>query len=150
MRRRSLDTPLGTLTVTVEDDAITAVNWQSGGSDTSPLLLDAEQQLLAYFHDNLREFSLPLRPNGDAFQQSVNDAMRAIPFGETREYGEIAKDLGSMPQPVGNACRRNSIPIIIPCHRVVGASGLGGFSAPGGVETKVALLKHESAYGLLI
>ena len=76
--------------------------------------------------------------------------MCAIPYGETMEYGEIARKLGSMPQPVGNACGRNSIPIIIPCHRVVGASGLGGFSAPGGVETKVALLKHEGAYGLLI
>ena len=76
--------------------------------------------------------------------------MQAIPYGETREYGEIAEELGSMPQPVGNACGGNSIAIIIPCHRVVASSGLGGFSAPGGIETKIALLRHEGAYSLLI
>ncbi|MEM7211871.1 MAG: methylated-DNA--[protein]-cysteine S-methyltransferase [Pseudomonadota bacterium] len=150
MHSRSLETPLGTLTVTVQNDAITALNWQPGGADTLPLLLEAERQLLAYFDHDLQAFDLPLRPDGDSFQQSVNQAMCNIPFGETREYGEIARDLGSMPQPVGNACGRNTIPIIIPCHRVVGATGLGGFSAPGGVETKVALLKHEGAYGLLL
>ena len=68
----------------------------------------------------------------------------------TLRLPEIAKELGSMPQPVGNACGNNSIAIIIPCHRVVGHAGLGGFSAPGGVETKVALLRHEGAYSLLI
>lgn len=76
--------------------------------------------------------------------------MQAIPYGETRTYGELASDLNNQPQPVGNACGNNSIPIVIPCHRVVGATGLGGFSAPGGIETKVALLRHEDAYGLLI
>lgn len=76
--------------------------------------------------------------------------MSAIPYGETVTYGDIAKELGLPPQAVGQACGANSIPIVIPCHRVVGADGLGGFSARGGVETKVALLRHEGAYALLI
>ena len=151
MPSHSFATPLGRLIVTECSDAVTDITWTSRtDSEPSPLLLEAERQLQAYFRHELQDFDLPLRPHGDAFQQSVNRAMSAIPFGETREYGQIAKELGSMPQPVGNACGRNSIPIVIPCHRVVGASGLGGFSAPGGVETKVALLKHEGAYGLLI
>ena len=121
-----------------------------GGSDASALLDEAARQILGYFSHQSTDFDLPLKPRGDSFQQSVCHAIAAIPYGETRTYGELATDLGSMPQPVGNACGGNSIPIIIPCHRVVGSNGLGGFSAPGGVETKIALLKHEGAYGLLI
>ena len=75
--------------------------------------------------------------------------MSAIPFGETRTYGELAAELGTSPQPLGNACGANSIPIIIPCHRVLSATGLGGFSGRGGVETKAQLLKHENAYPFL-
>jgi methylated-DNA-[protein]-cysteine S-methyltransferase len=76
--------------------------------------------------------------------------MLAIPKGQTRTYGEIANELGVPAQPVGQACGANPIPVIIPCHRVVGADSLGGFSGFGGVEMKVALLKHESAYSLLL
>ena len=76
--------------------------------------------------------------------------MRAIPFGETRTYGEIAKAVGAPAQAVGQACGANTIPVIIPCHRVTGTGGLGGFSGMGGVETKVELLRHEGAYSLLI
>lgn len=147
---RSIKTPLGCISLCEQDGAITALNWDEVGDDETPLLAEAEKQLTAYFSRDLQEFDLPLRPGGGEFQQSVNMAMRAIPYGQTREYGEIAKDLDAMPQPVGNACGSNTIAIIVPCHRVVGASGLGGFSAPGGIETKIALLKHEGAYSLLI
>lgn len=147
---RSIETPLGWVSLAEEDGAITALRWARAGDDATPLLDEAARQLTAYFAHELRDFDLPLRPSGGAFQQKVNAAMRAIPYGETREYGEIARDLGAMPQPVGNACGGNSIAILIPCHRVVGAGGLGGFYAPGGVETKVALLRHEGAYSLLI
>ena len=147
---RSIQTPLGWVSLTEQDGAITALNWEQGGDDETPLLLEVERQLTAYFDHTLQRFDLPLKPGGGVFQQSVNKAMQAIPYGETREYGEIAKDLDAMPQPVGNACGGNTIAIIIPCHRVVGASGLGGFSAPGGIETKIALLKHEGAYSLLL
>ena len=150
MPAQTVETPVGWITLVEEDGAITAVDWGRSGKDRTDLLDRATAQIGAYFAHELQEFDLPLRPHGDTFQQSVCKAMQAIPYGETREYGQIAKDLGSMPQPVGNACGNNSIGIIIPCHRVVGAAGLGGFSAPGGVETKIALLKHEGAYGLLI
>ncbi len=76
--------------------------------------------------------------------------MSAIPFGETRTYGELAQQLGVPAQAIGQACGGNPIPILIPCHRVLGANGLGGYSGDGGVETKVWLLRHERAAGLLI
>ncbi len=150
MQTRSVDTPLGWLSLTEEDGAITSIRWRRDGTAETALLREAERQIQAYFAGDLTVFDLPLRPSGSAFQRSVCAAMRAIPFGQTREYGQIALDLGAMPQPVGAACGGNSIPLVIPCHRVVGASGLGGFSAPGGIETKIALLRHEGAYSLLI
>ncbi|MEM9138351.1 MAG: methylated-DNA--[protein]-cysteine S-methyltransferase [Pseudomonadota bacterium] len=150
MPHGALETPLGWVTLTEADGAVTDLRWGRRGDDDTSLLREALAQLAAYFAHELQSFDLPLHPGGDAFQQSVNRAMQAIPYGETREYGDIARDLGSMPQAVGQACGGNTIAIIIPCHRVVGATGLGGFSAPGGVETKVALLKHEGAYSLLI
>ena len=104
----------------------------------------------AYDAGQLQQFDLPLRVAGSPFQRAVCDAMRAIPFGDTCTYGDIARDLGHPAQAVGQACGNNPIAIIIPCHRVMGAKGLTGFSAPGGVETKVALLRHEGAGGFLI
>lgn len=150
MSVRSFRTPLGWIAVTAEDGAITALGWRQAGADDTPLLVEAERQLTAYFDARLQVFDLPLRPAGDALQQAVAAAMRAIPWGRTREYGEIARALGAPAQAIGQACGRNTIPVIIPCHRVVGATGLGGFSAPGGIETKVALLRHEGAYSLLL
>ncbi len=76
--------------------------------------------------------------------------MCAIPFGETRTYGDLARALGVPAQAIGQACGANPVPVIVPCHRVLGAAGLGGYSAPGGVETKVALLRHEGAASLLL
>lgn len=149
-RSRSVETPLGWLCLTEQDGAITALGWRRSSMDETPLLVEAERQVTAYFENRLRVFDLPLRPAGDGLQQAVAAAMRAIPFGRTREYGEIARELGAMPQVVGAACGRNTIPVLIPCHRVVAATGLGGFSAPGGIETKIALLRHEGAYSLLI
>ncbi|MBE1282049.1 MAG: methylated-DNA--[protein]-cysteine S-methyltransferase [Rhodobacteraceae bacterium] len=146
----SLDTPIGPLSVEEKDGAITRVGWQREGEDRTEILDTAIRQLTEYFDGKRQVFDLPLRVEGSDFQRSVCDAMLAIPFGDTRTYGEIAKDLGAPPQPVGNACGANPIPVIIPCHRVLAKSSLGGFSGMGGVETKVALLRHESAAGLLI
>ena len=146
----SLPSPFGPLTLVANDTAITALHWYGGATDETPLLREAAAQLLAYFDHQLSRFELPLAPEGGALAQAVWAQMLAIPFGETREYGQIAKAIGAAAQPVGQACGANPIPVIIPCHRIVGAAGLGGFSAPGGVETKVGLLKHEGAYGLLI
>lgn len=127
------------------------LRWEEGLiSDPTPLLQEACRQLRAYADGRLEQFDLPLKLTGSAFQQSVCAVMRDIPFGETLTYGDIAKQLGAPAQAVGGACGGNPIPIIVPCHRVMGAKGLTGFSGAGGVETKVALLRHEKAAGLLI
>ena len=149
--KRSVSTPVGALVVTVEDGAIRSVTWSGEVHDgADPLLLEAERQLTAYFDRQRTAFDLPLAPRGSDFQRAVCTAIAAIPFGETRTYGDIALNLGVPAQAVGQACGGNPIPVLIPCHRVLGANGLGGFSGQGGVETKVALLRHEGAAGLLI
>lgn len=141
--------PFGPLTVHEEDGRIAALRWGGAAGDETPLLTKARQQLAAYFAGARRAFDLPVafRPG---LEGEVMRAMCAIPFGETRTYGDLAKALGAPAQAIGQACGANPLPIIVPCHRILGASGLGGYSAPGGVETKVALLKHEGAASLLI
>ncbi len=150
MDRRSLDTRFGPLTLVEAEGAIVGLEWQGGFAGDTPLLREAAAQLAAYDAGALQVFDLPLDVAGSGFQRAVCDRMRAIPFGETVTYGEIARDLGVPAQAVGSACGGNPIPVIIPCHRVMGAKGLTGFSGKGGVETKVALLRHEGAGGFLI
>ncbi|NKW91721.1 methylated-DNA--[protein]-cysteine S-methyltransferase [Rhodobacteraceae bacterium R_SAG9] len=150
MLRKTVDTPTGPMTLTEKDGAIVRAEWESGGTDDTPLLREAAAQLVAYFDDPAQGFDLPLKVEASEFQQRVCDAMLAIPLGETRTYGDLSKDLGVPAQAIGQGCGGNPIPVIIPCHRVLGANGLGGFSGLGGVETKVWLLKHERAGGLLI
>lgn len=147
----NFDTPVGRVALVEEDGQITRVTWSERAEDeVTPLLAEARSQLRAYFDNTLDAFDLPLAPKGTDFQQKVYDAMKRIPLGETTTYGTIAKELGVPAQPVGQACGSNPIPIIIPCHRVLAAEGLGGFSGAGGVETKVQLLRHEGAYSLLL
>lgn len=149
--KRSIPSPYGPLVVTVEDGALTRLTWSGmRHADEDPLLLEAEAQLADYFAGTRQGFDLPLRVEGSDFQRAVCAAMLAIPFGHTRTYGQIARELGAPAQAVGQGCGANPLPIVIPCHRVLGANGLGGFSAQGGIETKVALLRHEGAAGLLI
>ncbi len=150
MLRKTVDTPTGPMTLTEKDGAIVRAEWESGGADDTPLLRKAAAQLVAYFDDPAQGFDLPLKVEASEFQQRVCDAMLAIPLGETRTYGDLSKELGVPAQAIGQGCGGNPIPVIIPCHRVLGANGLGGFSGLGGVETKVWLLKHERAGGLLI
>ena len=151
MASASLTTPLGALCVTEEGGAITALAWHDAfmPQDT-PLLRRALEQLDAYFAGELHQFDLPTRISGTDFQRQVCDAIASIPHGETRSYGDLAKALNVPAQSIGTGCGGNPIPIIIPCHRVLGTNGLGGFSGRGGVETKVWLLRHEGAGGLLI
>jgi methylated-DNA-[protein]-cysteine S-methyltransferase len=149
MKRASLDSPFGPLTLVEEGDRIVALHWRQEAGEGSALLDEAMRQVRAYFDGRLTVFDLAL-DWGTGLQGQVRRAMAAIPFGETRTYGDIARDVGAPAQAVGQACGANPIPIIIPCHRVLGRNTLGGFSAPGGVETKVALLRHEGAAGLLI
>lgn len=151
MNAAKLKTPVGVLGLVEVDGAITQLVWDGWNDGVrSPVLKEGLAQLEAYFGGELDWFDLPLAPKGTEFQQQVYSAMSAIPRGETRTYGEIAEDLGVPAQPVGQACGSNPIPVIIPCHRVVGADGLGGFSGDGGVEMKVKLLQGEGAYSLLL
>ena len=144
------NTPIGAITLVDESGAIVALNWDGEGVDETPVLVEGHRQLAAYFAGELTEFDLPLAPRVSERQREFLDALIAIPFGETLTYGEIAKKTGMSAQSAGQACGANPIAIIIPCHRVTGTGNLGGFSAPGGIETKVALLKHEGAANLLI
>lgn len=145
------NTRLGVFSIEETGGAITALHWRAAKvGEEMPLLVEARRQLIAYAEGDLTEFDLPLAPEGGPLQQAVLAEMRAIPFGETKTYGEIAKAVGAPAQAVGQACGANTIPVIIPCHRVTGTGGLGGFSGMGGVETKVELLRHEGAYSLLI
>lgn len=150
MPDRALDTPVGRLTIIEDDGAITRINWSDGPRDETPLLHEAEAQLTAYFAGDLKTFDLPLRIEGSDVQRRACALMLAIPWGETRTYGDLARDLGISPQAAGRLCGGNPIPVVVPCHRVLGASSLGGFSGGTGLETKVALLRHEGAASLLI
>ncbi len=146
-----IDSPYGVLTVSEENEAIVKVDWKSPEvAGSSPLLEETRKQLAAYFDGDLKAFDLPLAPRGDAFQQAVCDAMLEIPYGETTTYGAIAEKLGTYGQPVGQACGGNSIPIIIPCHRVLAVDGIGGYSGEGGVERKIELLKLEGGFPFLL
>jgi methylated-DNA-[protein]-cysteine S-methyltransferase len=144
----TLSSPIGLLCVEERDHAISRIGWTdaSVGAPPTPLLAEAVRQLAAYFDGRLKTFDLPLDAGGDALQRAVWDGMLAIPYGETRTYGALAKEIGSNARLVGGACGRNPIPIVIPCHRIVGADGkMVGYSGGGGVETKQVLLTLEGA-----
>lgn len=142
------DSPLGTIRIESDGEAITSLRWSKDGladsGETCALHAEAAAQLASYFAGTRGDFDLPVRPAGSNFQRAVWAAMQAIPKGATRTYGDVARELGASARAVGTACGRNPIPVIIPCHRIVGANGkLGGFSAAGGVEDKIWLLRHE-------
>lgn len=145
----SFSTPVGFLTLFQDKDALVALEWGevSDGVPT-PILRTARAQLEAYFDGASTVFDLPLHPAGTPFQQRVWRHLRTIPYGATRTYGAVAAALNTSPRAVGTACGRNPLPIVIPCHRVVGAEdSLVGFSGGEGLETKTALLSLENAPG---
>jgi len=130
-----------------DQEKIVVLEWgQAPKGIETPLLKEAKAQLSAYFSGKLTQFDLPLDPQGTDHQKKVWQIMAKIPFAETITYGDIAKAIKSAPRAVGGACGKNPIPIIIPCHRVVGSAGkLTGFSGGEGLETKVQLLRMEEA-----
>jgi methylated-DNA-[protein]-cysteine S-methyltransferase len=141
----SLHSPVGDISVSEEDGYIVSVDWGWGRDQTStPLLKETIRQLNAYFDGALKKFDLPLRPEGTKFQKAVWKEMLKIPYGRTLTYGDIASRLNSAPRAVGGACGRNNLPILIPCHRVLGANdALVGYTADGGLVTKTTLLILE-------
>ena len=148
MPHLSLNSPVGRLTIVEENGFITALIWGGKAAepgDATPLLRRAKREICAYFAGKRQEFDLPIKPNGKPSEIKVWQAMAAIPYGQTRTYGDIAKAIGLNARAVGRACSRNPVPILLPCHRVVAADGLGGFSAPGGSDWKGKLLVLERA-----
>ena len=150
-----VDTPIGRIVLVERDGKIAQLLWDRDSAaiaptQETPLLREAARQLRAYFEGTLTAFDLPLALSESPFERRVQEAMLAIPHGQTRTYGDIARDLDSYGQPVGRACGANTIPIIVPCHRVLSATGLGGFSGEGGTDTKIRLLKHEGGYPFLL
>lgn len=146
--------PVGPLTLTAEDGALTAIDFgaPAGYADgaapappADPVLAEAARQVATYFAGELREFDLPLRPNGTPFQLTVWAALRRIPYGQTITYGELALSIGrpTAARAVGGANHHNPLPIVVPCHRVIGADGaLTGYA--GGLGIKSALLAGET------
>ena len=145
MASLSINTPVGHLSLVEEQGVLVAIEWGAvADSDDSALLLETKNQLNAYFDRRLTEFHLPLSPSGTVYQQQVWAEMSKIPYGRLCTYGDLAVAIGSRPRPVGGACGRNPIPIILPCHRVVGNDGkITGYSGGHGVVTKQQLLRLE-------
>ncbi|MBI4938249.1 MAG: methylated-DNA--[protein]-cysteine S-methyltransferase [Nitrosomonadales bacterium] len=144
--------PFGVLGIRCEADALTGIEFLAPGTapqaPASALAQVVCEQLAAYFADPDDQFDLPLRLGGTAHQNNVWRPMRAIPRGQVRQYGELARELGSSPRAVGQACGNNPVPVVIPCHRVVSKSGMGGFNHHSGgyaLDVKRWLLAHEAA-----
>lgn len=152
---KTIPSPVGALTLVASDAGLTAILWENdrpgrvklGALEEAPdhpLLIEAERQIQEYFAGERTSFSVPLDFHGTDFQKSVWAALLTIPFGETRSYGEIARQIGrpSASRAVGAANGRNPISIIAPCHRVIGTNGaLTGFA--GGLAAKELLLGIE-------
>ncbi len=149
-----LETPIGQIMLAGDDEALAVVDFPKGSMHRQPdsdwiynekPFVAARQQLLEYFAGERTEFDLPLRLNGTEFQLQVLEELQRIPYGETKSYGDIAERIGRPKalRAVGAANGRNPIPIIVPCHRVIGSSGdLTGFG--GGLDIKEALLRLEA------
>ena len=146
----TLDTPLGILTLEASECGLRSIRFPNrpqpitGKMTSNSVIKLAKRELNAYFASELTRFSVPLDWHGTAFQESVWQALTAIPFGETVSYTDIARAIGKprSARPTGGAVGRNPIPIIVPCHRVIGSDHtLTGFT--GGLNIKVTLLELE-------
>ena len=146
----TLETPVGAIGIVIAEGAVCALDLPAAGPATQApgddFAVEVMRQLRHYFDDGSVGFNLPLRLSGTDFQRAVWKRLQAIPPGATCTYGEIARELNSSPRAVGNACRANPVPIVIPCHRVVSANGIGGYGgATSGKRLKIKqwLLEHE-------
>lgn len=145
--------PFARIGICTEDDVIVRLDYLLSSESTmrpkNALASEARRQIQAYLKDAAFRFDLPLRMTGSEFQRSVWREIARIPSGRTRTYGELARVIGSAARPVGGACGSNPIPLIVPCHRVLAASGrIGGFMhsvGDGPLGVKRWLLCHEGA-----
>ena len=156
---KRVQSPVGRLTLVASDEGLAAILWENdrprrvrltieAENDRHPVLVETERQLREYFAGRRQQFTLALDLDGTAFQRRVWNALRTIPFGETRSYGQIANQIGqpAAVRAVGAANGRNPVSIVTPCHRVIGSTGaLTGFA--GGLDVKAQLLALEGARG---
>lgn len=147
-----IDTPVARLGIILQGQALQEIDFLDQTVALKEAKTKAVQQVVKrlerYFHDSKVLFDLPLAPVGTPFQQKVWQAMQRIPSGEVRTYGQLAAELKTSARAVGNACRANPRPIVVPCHRVVAVNGLGGFSGDTSgdrLAIKRRLLEHEGA-----
>jgi methylated-DNA-[protein]-cysteine S-methyltransferase len=154
---KNVDSPVGRLTLAATDEGLAGIIWESERpgrvrlaleveDNVHPVLVETERQLAEYFAGQRKTFAVKLDLAGTAFQRKVWSALLTIPFGETRSYGQIARQIGTpgAARAVGAANGSNPLPIIAPCHRVIGSSGrLTGFG--GGLDAKARLLELEGA-----
>ncbi|TQV86451.1 methylated-DNA--[protein]-cysteine S-methyltransferase [Aliikangiella coralliicola] len=144
-----INTPVGKLQLFIESDRLVKIQLDSQAKLCQPQTKAgrlAHSQLDAYFQSAKNQFDLPVQGQGTEFQKRVWAALRNIPMGEVKTYGELAAQLDTSARAVGNACRRNPIPIVVPCHRIVSQAGLGGFAGETGgrlTAIKRSLLAHE-------
>jgi methylated-DNA-[protein]-cysteine S-methyltransferase len=152
---KTIESPIGQLKLVASEKGLVAILWENDrpsrvrldemvADERHPILVETERQLREYFAGKRKTFSVALDMRGTRFQKDVWEALLGIPFGETRSYGQLARQLGNprATRAVGAANGRNPVSIIVPCHRVIGTSGkLTGFA--GGLETKAHLLKLE-------
>lgn len=154
---KTMPSPVGNIKLLADENALVAVLWEIDDEDriklnqytqnnNHPILLETERQLNEYFENKRTKFDLPINLIGTDFQKRVWELLLTIPFGKTKTYGDMARQLGDPKtvRAVGGALHRNPISIIVPCHRVIGASGgLVGFA--GGLNNKALLLNLETA-----
>lgn len=147
-----MESPVGRLAIRTDEGKVTHVDYGVRAAVTSPLTdplhKKIKQQLHAYFTKPATPFTLPLELQGTPFQQKVWRALQAIPVSKTLSYGELAARLHTSARAIGNACRANPIPLIVPCHRVVAKTHIGGFSGAtqgSQIDRKRWLLRHEGA-----
>lgn len=145
-----INTPVGWLSIEEENAKLVDIEFMNRKTshqyNHTVLEKETQQQLSEYFQGKNKKFNLPLNLSGTTFQMRVWQALQKIPYGQVKTYGQLAKELKSSARAVGNACRANPIPIIIPCHRIVAASGIGGYAGKTSgpvLERKRWLLAHE-------
>jgi len=149
-----INTPFGAVTISAQGnqlaiDLLTESPSPENKPSAHPLVKQAYEQIMQYLQQPTAQFDLPINVQGTAFQQRVWQAIAAIPVGQTCTYGQLAKQVGSGPRAVANACGANNVPLVIPCHRVVAQNGIGGFmqGKANGLLIKQWLLAHEGVNG---